>query len=137
MENRVSTIMEFLPPDRWHHVSGVDNPADCTSRGLFPAELLQHTLWWNRPAWLQQSPTNWPTQLSLPPNDSVEEEREVSLHVETSQASITPFDRYSSFTRLKRVTAWIVRFVENCRKQNAQIRPDSSLSVGELHKAER
>ena len=135
--NRISTIMEFLPPDRWHHVSGVDNPADCASRGLFPAELLQHTLWWKGPAWLQQSPTNWPTQLSLPPNDSVEEEREVSLHVEISQVSITLFGRYSSFTRLKRVTAWIFRFVENCRKQNAQIRPDSSLSVGELHKAER
>ena len=38
--NRVSTIMEFIPPDKWNHVSGLDNPADCASRGLFPSELL-------------------------------------------------------------------------------------------------
>jgi len=34
--NRVSTIMELVPPDKWNHVSGQDNPADCASRGLFP-----------------------------------------------------------------------------------------------------
>ena len=64
-------------------------------------------------------------------------EREISLYVETSQASIIPFDHYSSFTRLKHVTAWILHFVENCRKRNAQIQPVSSLLVEELHKAER
>ena len=33
--NRVSTIMELIPPDKWNNISGLDNPADC-SRGLFP-----------------------------------------------------------------------------------------------------
>ena len=33
---RVSRIMELISPDRWRHVSGMDNPADCVSRGLFP-----------------------------------------------------------------------------------------------------
>ena len=42
--NRISMIMELLPPDKWHHVNGIDNPADCASRGLFPSELLQHSL---------------------------------------------------------------------------------------------
>ena len=43
--NRVSTIMQLVPPEKWNHVSGMDNPADCASRGLFPSELLQHELW--------------------------------------------------------------------------------------------
>ena len=47
--NRVSNILELIPPDRWRHVSGVDNPADSSSRGMFPSELLQHELWWNGP----------------------------------------------------------------------------------------
>jgi hypothetical protein len=47
--NWISIIMELLPTDRWHHVSVVDNPADCASRGLVPAELLQHALWWDHP----------------------------------------------------------------------------------------
>ena len=36
VSNRVTSIMELLGPDRWHHVSGLENPADCASRGLFP-----------------------------------------------------------------------------------------------------
>ena len=50
--NRVSHIVELVPPDRWRHVIGVENPADCASRGLLPSELLQHQLWWSGPGWL-------------------------------------------------------------------------------------
>ncbi len=31
--NRISFIMDQIPPSRWSHVSGTDNPADCASRG--------------------------------------------------------------------------------------------------------
>ena len=134
--NRISMIMELLPPDKWHHVSGIDNPADCASRGVFPSELLRHPLWWNGPTWLKRSPADWPTQSPLPPNESLEEEREISLHVKISQASLIPLDHYSNFTKLKCVTTWIFRFIENCRKQDAQNRLFSSLSVEELYEAE-
>ena len=50
--NRVSAIINLIPPNRWHHVNGCENPADCGSRGLLPSELLDHTLWWNGPIWL-------------------------------------------------------------------------------------
>ena len=32
--NRVSEIMDLIPPRRWNHVQGSDNLADCASRGL-------------------------------------------------------------------------------------------------------
>ncbi len=48
--NRVAQIMELIPPERWGHVLSADNPADCASRGLYPAA---HTLWWNGPEWLR------------------------------------------------------------------------------------
>ena len=38
--NRISVIMDVIPPEKWNHVNGVDNPADCASRGLIPAELV-------------------------------------------------------------------------------------------------
>lgn len=50
--NRVSSIIELFGPECWHHVSGVLNPADCASRGLFPSELINHALWWEGPDWL-------------------------------------------------------------------------------------
>ena len=42
--NRVSEVMELIPPNRWQHVKGSDNPADSASRGVFPAELIKHVL---------------------------------------------------------------------------------------------
>ena len=47
--NRISYILELTSPDRWNHVDGADNPADCASRGLLPSELLGHGLWWDGP----------------------------------------------------------------------------------------
>ncbi len=43
--NRISTIVVLIPPERWNHVSGLDNPADCASRGLSPSELLEYPIW--------------------------------------------------------------------------------------------
>jgi len=42
--NRVSSVTELIPPEKWKHVHSFDNPADCASRGLFPSELLQHEI---------------------------------------------------------------------------------------------
>ena len=50
--NRVSSIIDQLPPEQWRHVPGSQNPADCASRGLFPAQLKEHELWWEGPYWL-------------------------------------------------------------------------------------
>lgn len=56
------------PPEKWNHISGLDNSADCASRGLLPSELLQHQLWWDGPLRLKQSPANWHQQIPLQPN---------------------------------------------------------------------
>ena len=123
--NRVSTIIDLIPPNRWHHVNGCENPADCGSRGLFPSELLDHTLWWNGPTWLGQSPDNWPQQSILPPNgEAKDEERDDScaLHtcVRAEKESLISEDRYSRFTRLKRISAWVLRFRSNCCLKESQ-----------------
>ena len=60
--NRVPDIVELLGPDRWRHVDGMENPADCASRGVFPSELLDHHLWWKGPKWLRLPSSSWPDQ---------------------------------------------------------------------------
>ena len=55
--NRVATIIDSIPPDHWRHVVGTENPADCASWGLYPAEILNHQLWWNGPTWLKDTPS--------------------------------------------------------------------------------
>ena len=130
--NRVSRIVELIPPDRWGHVNGTRNPADCASRGVLPSELIVHDLWWSGPEWLCCHPSQWPEQRFSPNSPEVEAD-EICLHVEI----LTPFvslDRYSNFTHLKRITAWVRRFVHNCRHKDSKI--VSFLSVVELNEAE-
>lgn len=58
--NRVSSIVHIIPPERWNHIMGAENPADCASRGILPSELLDHTVWWEGPSWLKLDTCNWP-----------------------------------------------------------------------------
>ena len=69
--------MEDVPATCWRHVSGVENPADCASRGLMPSELIEHELWWNGPEWLSEESTYWPKQSIV----STEEEKNICLTV--------------------------------------------------------
>ena len=136
--NRVASIMELITPNQWKHVNGAENPADCASRGLFPSELLQHSLWWNGPPWLRLAPSEWPKQLPLLPTKDSTEERDVCLlTVFVPEVPVLDVSRYSSFTRVRRITAWIIRFVKNClaRKRRTE-RLTSFLTVQELAEAE-
>ena len=59
--NHISGILDLIPPERWKYVCGIQNPADCISRGLFPKELVSHDLWWNGPPWLDLPHSVWPS----------------------------------------------------------------------------
>ena len=135
--NRISFIIDLLPPDRWRHVAGTENPADCASRGLFPQQLKGHDLWWKGPPWLQHDSQHWPVQTSLPPETVPEEERGI-CHLTTIDPvdPIIPIARYSSFGKLERVTAWIFRFVKNLTSSIPQRCLSPHLLVTELSSAE-
>ena len=54
--NRVSSIVELIPSNRWNHV------------GILPSELLSHKLWWEGPEWLSHGIQQWPLNYMLPRN---------------------------------------------------------------------
>ncbi len=49
---------------------------------------------------------------------------------------MTLLTRYSSFTRLKHVTAWVMRFIHNCRTKGSSNRALGPVSVANLSAAE-
>ena len=112
--NRVSNIVDLLGPERWCHVSGLENPADWASRGLYPSELIDNDLWWEGHDWLKLSSSHWPDQMqSSRPEAIYEEEKKVSLVTLVQPVEpVISFDQFSSLSCLKRVTAWIMQFVE-------------------------
>ena len=138
--NRVSFILDQIPPDRWKHVPGILNPADCASRGLFPLQLKDHHLWWNGPQYLQLDPSLWPEQpASLSEIVPAEEKEMCNLTTITQSESLEPIipnNRFSSFVRLKRIVAWIHRFIHNLRSSIADRRLAPHLMTTELSKAE-
>ena len=75
--NRISFIVDQLPPDHWKHVPGTQNPADCASRGLFPLQLKDYNLWWKGPEWLQLDPFQWPQRPIVFSETMPKEEREI------------------------------------------------------------
>ena len=58
----VSSALLKLFPLIVSHFSGVQNPPDCASRGLFPLELVSHDLWWNGCEWLYLDLSGWPEE---------------------------------------------------------------------------
>lgn len=54
VHNRVQSIQRLSINWNWSHVKGLENPADCLSRGVMPGELLNHKLWWTGPDWLRE-----------------------------------------------------------------------------------
>ncbi|KAI5631665.1 pao retrotransposon peptidase domain-containing protein [Phthorimaea operculella] len=118
--NRVSQITGSETPLVWRHVPGEWNPADCASRGCRAPDLVSHPLWWG-PQWLTESPQEWPfneCRAPLGPPDR-------GLRVNVGQLVPKPnpaflLERYSSLDKLLGVTGWIKRFVNNCRKPQAE-----------------
>ena len=49
VSNRVQEIRERTSPAQWHYVGTKENPADIASRGSGEQELIDTSLWWNRP----------------------------------------------------------------------------------------
>ena len=137
--NRVAQIMELVLTRCWSHVVSEDNPADCASRGIFPSELLNNDLWWSGPSWLKLLPSKWPRN-NLPADVTHEEAEELNMTTTCTLAVIEdpliPVDKFSSFNLYKRVTAWTIRFIHNCKSRVQATQPKSGpLTTDELNLA--
>ncbi len=113
VSNRVSIIQKTVPDSTWRYVPSKDNPADLLSRGVRPSTLTNTDLWWNGPPWLQSSPSEWPSQPQLIPKSLPELRAQVLLIPSTRPDKF--WDRYSLFTYLVSVVAWIRRFFHNVK----------------------
>ncbi|XP_024867313.1 uncharacterized protein LOC112451723, partial [Temnothorax curvispinosus] len=126
VRNRVSAIQELLPNGSWRFVPGKQNPADLATRGLKADKLFHLDLWWKGPTWLSESQASWPYTEYRSTSDIDMEER--PGYVMIALVSLPPYwellRKYSSLTRLPRVTATCRRFV-NCLRKVPQSSPSN------------
>jgi len=84
---------------------------------MSPVNLNNHESWWNGPSWLLKDSNNWPKSSFVPTKEAESEERRQKCHVltqkQTSKTEPDILKRYSSLTKLLRITAWCLKFKEN------------------------
>jgi hypothetical protein len=118
--NRVSKIHQATTPDQWSHVPGELNPADLPSRGVDLAALRDRESWWSGPGFLRKEECEWPSQdvLSAANRDVSEmntQEQTMAFvahgprRVKQKDSDVQA-DHFSSWTRLVRLTAWVLRW---------------------------
>ena len=161
--NRVGEIQSISDPAQWRYVPTSINPADFLSRGMKAKDLKKCDVWWKGPEYLLQPEIAWPSNRTvngpienaeLKLGSKLKTPKEIPMttnHTEsqryepTFQAFVTTFDsdvqptidprRYSSWLKLRRITAWMMRFVSNCQRKKEE-RIAGELTEGELKVAD-
>lgn len=114
--NRVRKITdkEFI---EWRHVDSDRNPADLGSRGCKAHRLS--SVWLPGPQWLL-NPDNWPVDLVTHPSKETESEAKIIKEVLAAALETkNEFDELLEkhiFWKTIRISAWVTRFIENCRR---------------------
>ena len=152
VSNRVSTIRERSSPSQWKYVETSSNPADDASRGISAEELINSQRWISGPGFLSHPENEWPVQpvdLSISAQDpEIKKEAKVlgTSATEKQREPCDDFERFSSWSKLRRVTAWILRYISTLKRRCALRKRDepvvynetySPLSVDEIRAAER
>jgi len=111
--HRVGEIQDQTAMYEWRHINGKNNPADVISRGCDPSVMQNESIWWEGPKWLKESKKLWPKLFELNSEIVIPEARKTINLVSTVVADISFIDRYSSLTKLLRVIAYCLRFIQN------------------------
>ena len=106
---------------------------------MLPGELRAHPLWWTGPPWLKEPTHRWPTGCLTDSNipGIAAEERAVPIFNLLVPSKTDDFiKRFSSLDRLKRVTAYCLRFHHNARTNcTGHTRQYGSITANELRNA--
>ena len=146
--NRIAVIHDGSDPNQWHYVATKENPADDASRGLSANDFLTSKRWILGPEFLWKQADLWPTcdeNISVVADDDVEVKRLVHTHsVEISNNGMSSriFSRFSSWFKLKKAVAWLLRFkkwmlhsIRNKDEQH-QLKFQKRITVDEMNEAE-
>lgn len=135
--NRVAKIQTISSIGSWAHVSSADNPADLISRGMSMNDFVQSSQWFHGPKWLLKLKEQWPestfSRASNIEAQAAEECKPKSAEHSISMSTIEVekvqlLQRYSSWDKIMRITAYVFRFINNCRASK-QLRIKSRMVI--------
>lgn len=140
VSNRIIEIQQLTNPMSWRHCSGKDNPADLLTRGCSAGVLSTSSKWWYGPSWLTEPQCTWPTEnplnseyLQIEPEAESEYRSSAIVSTTTCLEPILDIGKFSCMNKLRRVLAWVLRFVG---KIKGACKEKGPLSTIELENAE-
>lgn len=123
--NRVSEIQNITKRRNWRHVESKKNPADLISRAETVERLKNSRLWWDGPSFLLLPSERWPkieaVGLTSDEQGTADGEKRtkinwVALNTQKGSGSERiPLTEKYKFTKTLRITAYVMRFVEQCK----------------------
>ena len=145
VQNRVKEILRLTSRNDWRYCPTGCNPADIGSRGIKASKLKDNQLWREGPDWLATN--QWPNEMPNATPEETEQERikVVQANVVTREeekqvdiSSVIDVKRYSKETKLYRVTACVLRFIDNLKASLSKAnRADGELTTEEIRRAKR
>ena len=134
--NRIQNIRENSEVSNWFYIPTKQNPADCSSRGLFAVGGKQDRMWQNGPEFLWSEPLVIPNQQITKIEAS---DPEVSLKAcATKLVTKSIIDHFeenvSNWPKMKRIMAYVKRFISILK---SKVRCASRLSTAEIEAASR
>lgn len=126
--NKVIKIQKLTDKSVWSYVASAANPADCASRGMLPSDLVDHNLWWQGPEFLLTDSSSYSISNNF---STVLEIESLNAHLTTPKETVLP--NVSSFYKMKRIVAYVNRFVSNCKTKSKCFDP---ITAYELRRAE-
>ena len=135
--NRVSEILSTSEPSEWSHVPGEVNPADLLTRGVTDPVKLMTSRWFIAPEFLEKEEEYWPKlEVGHLDDGSIEiKQKPIFVGLNYVEVNDVNYERISSWLRLIRVGAWVIRFADNCLNITDR-RLDETLSLEELKLSE-
>ncbi|XP_062714536.1 uncharacterized protein LOC134291166 [Aedes albopictus] len=119
----------------WKYVRTDQNPADTVSRGQSARELANNEQWWNGPQFLCF--VDYPEERP----QSLQDCEIPELRVELAALSVMNYEefpvltKFASFRKCQRIVAYMLRFISNVRKKQADRVMSRYLTIPELRAA--
>ena len=117
MANRVQQIRENSTPNQWRYIETKENPADESSRGRSPEDLVNNSRWLSGPPflWERELPNrNEDVNLDISPDDPEVKKVHVfatKTHPERMATISEPLEYFSDWHRAKRAVAACTKLI--------------------------
>ncbi|UYV64112.1 hypothetical protein LAZ67_2006597, partial [Cordylochernes scorpioides] len=98
VRNRVNEICSISKKENWHHVSGVNNPADLPSRGSSVKKLIEHK-WWEGPSFLWGEEASWNQFDPIFDEEEINKELKKTVNIAVNSTKDNFMDKLESFGR--------------------------------------